>query len=134
PLWRTSARCVAGICAALAVIVLSMAFADTRAVEAAQILPNWASTLFEAITDFGKSSWFLVPIGALLAAITALASRGLTHLSRLVLASMAVRLEFLFLAIAVPSLFTTVVKRLIGRARPLVSGQPDPFLYMPFVW
>ena len=33
-----------------------------------------------------------------------------------------------------PGLFVTIVKRLIGRARPSVGGHDDPFAYMPFIW
>jgi len=51
-----------------------------------------------------------------------------------VLCAMAVRLGFLFLAVALPGLTCTVVKRLIGRARPLVEGAADPFLYRPLGW
>ena len=40
--------------------------------------------------------------------------------SRGVLAAWAVRLGFVFTAIALPGLFVTIVKRLIGRARPFV--------------
>ncbi len=45
-----------------------------------------------------------------------------------------VRVGFLFTAIAVPSLFVTIVKRMIGRARPNVGGSLDPFLFSPFRW
>src|SRR4029453_4250286 len=41
---------------------------------------------------------------------------------------------FRFTAIAVPSLFATIVKRLIGRARPYVGGSLDPLLFSPFAW
>jgi membrane-associated phospholipid phosphatase len=134
PAWRASGFIVTGGIAALVCIVLAMVLVDTAAIKAAKGLPHWITLTFGELTDFGKSSWFLVPIGLLLALIAVLASRALAHPSRLVLASVAVRLEFLFVAIAAPSLFTTIVKRLIGRARPLVSGQTDSFLYMPFVW
>ena len=50
------------------------------------------------------------------------------------LAVLAVRFGFLFVAIGLPSLFATVIKRLIGRARPYVGGHDDPFAYMPFIW
>jgi len=40
----------------------------------------------------------------------------------------------LFLAIGLPGLFVTIVKRLIGRARPYVGGHEDPFAYNPFIW
>ena len=39
----------------------------------------------------------------------------------------------MFTAIALPGLFVTIVKRLIGRARPLVDGN-DAFAYLPFGW
>jgi membrane-associated phospholipid phosphatase len=48
-----------------------------------------------------------------------------------VLVSVAVRLGFVFLAVALPSLFTTLVKRLIGRARPL-RGDGSDFTFVPF--
>ena len=57
-----------------------------------------------------------------------------TPFSQRVLATIMVRVGFLFTAIAVPSLFVTIIKRLIGRARPMVGGSLDPFLYSPFVW
>jgi undecaprenyl-diphosphatase len=51
-----------------------------------------------------------------------------------VLAALVARLGFLFIAIGLPSLFDTIVKRMIGRARPYVGGHDDPFAYRPFVW
>jgi membrane-associated phospholipid phosphatase len=51
-----------------------------------------------------------------------------------VLAALAVRFGFLFVAIGLPSLFATIIKRLIGRARPYVGTHDDPFAYMPFIW
>jgi undecaprenyl-diphosphatase len=39
-----------------------------------------------------------------------------------------------FLAIGLPGLFVSIVKRLIGRARPFVGGYEDPFHYVPFGW
>ena len=55
-------------------------------------------------------------------------------MSRLVLTAVAVRIGFVFLAIGVPGLLVAIVKRLIGRARPLVGADADPFLYLPFGW
>ena len=46
----------------------------------------------------------------------------LPRMSQLVLAAITVRVGFLFVAIGVPGLFVTIVKRMIGRARPLVGG------------
>ena len=43
------------------------------------------------------------------------------------------RFGFVFTAIAVPGLFVTAVKRVIGRARPLVAGN-DAMVFVPFRW
>ena len=53
---------------------------------------------------------------------------------QLVLDAMMVRVGFLFVAVAAPSLFDTIIKRVIGRARPLVGGSLDPYLFSPFKW
>ena len=45
--------------------------------------------------------------------------------------SVVVRLEFVFFAIGIPALTVSIVKRLIGRARPSDWG---PFHYVPFSW
>src|SRR5262249_13574508 len=50
------------------------------------------------------------------------------------LAMVGLRVGFLFLAIALPSLFVTLIKRVIGRARPSVGEQIDPFLFKQWVW
>ena len=50
----------------------------------------------------------------------------LTLFSQRVLAAVMVRVGFLFTAIAVPSLFVTIVKRIVGRARPECRRQPRP--------
>ena len=55
-------------------------------------------------------------------------------MTRGVLGALVARLGFLFTAIAVPSVFATISKRLIGRARPYVGAYDDPFMFMPFIW
>jgi undecaprenyl-diphosphatase len=134
PTWRTPLRLRIGA-VVLAVIVAAMMIAvDAPAVAVAQRMPEWLIEAFDQVTDFGKSVWFLVPIALALAALALLASPALPRMSRRVLAAIAVRLGFLFLAIGLPGLCFAVVKRLIGRARPLVEGSADPFLYRPLGW
>ena len=82
------------------------------------------------ITDFGKSGWFLWPLGILFLVLAALPPMA-SPVQQRVLAAIMVRVGFLFTAIAVPGLFDTIVKRLIGRARPFVGGHLDPFLFQP---
>jgi undecaprenyl-diphosphatase len=134
PAWRGPPIVMCGGIAAIAVIVATMALADAWAIREVRRLPQWLVALLDELTDFGKSGWFLVPIALLLLSIAALASPALPRISRLVLAAVSVRLGFVFMAIAVPALVVAVAKRLIGRARPLVDGNLDPFVYLPFAW
>jgi membrane-associated phospholipid phosphatase len=101
---------------------------------ALRILPHWVLAFFAFITDYGKSGWFLWPIGLLLLLIAAVSYEVLSCFSQLVLAALVVRLGFIFLAIALPGLFTTIIKRIIGRARPYFTNAANPFLYAPFNW
>src|SRR5262249_52300710 len=83
------------------------------------------------ITDFGRSAWILVPLGTLILLVALLTSPTLDRLSRAVLAAVVVRLGYLFVAVGLPGLVATVVKRWIGRVRPSTAG---PFAYEPFSW
>jgi membrane-associated phospholipid phosphatase len=118
----------------LAATVVSMFLFDAAATEWALGLPQWFRDVFERITNFGLSGWFLFPFGFILLCLAGLISPALSRMSRGVLAALAARIGFLFLAIAVPGLFVAIVKRLIGRARPTVGGHDDPFAFMPFIW
>jgi undecaprenyl-diphosphatase len=86
---------------------------------------------FYEITDFGRSGWVLVPTGALIVVLTLVASPTLDHMTRGVLAAIATRVGFIFLAVGIPGLFVAIVKRFIGRVRPSPAG---PFAYEPFHW
>ena len=130
----TRARVLATGLATIVLVALAMVFADAWFAAASKQLPGWVHAAFAFMTDFGKSGWFLWPTGIVLAAIAAVTSPALAPRSRLVLATIAVRTGFLFAAIAVPSLFSTIIKRVVGRARPFVGAEADPFLYWPMVW
>ena len=134
PAWRAPGRLALGGAGALLLIAGTMVLVDRAAIIAVGDVPSWVVDLFNFLTDFGTADWFLVPIGIGLLSIATLASPAGAHMSRLVLAAFAVRLGFVFAAIALPGLFTAVAKRLIGRARPFVGGDADPFRFLPFVW
>jgi membrane-associated phospholipid phosphatase len=90
--------------ALVAAAAVSMPLFDASAVEWARGEPHWFRAAFEEITRLGLSGWFLFPCG------------------------------YVLLAIGLPGLFVSIVKRLIGRARPFVGGHEDPFYYAPFTW
>jgi undecaprenyl-diphosphatase len=104
---------------------------DARAVTFASHLPLWVVETFNDITDYGRSGWTLIPIGCLIVLAAILSTPAAGRMTNLVLTSLIVRLEFLFLAIAVPGLVVTIVKGFIGRMRPSDLG---PFIYSPWSW
>lgn len=134
PTWRAWRSVAAGTTAALIGLAFTMIFIDASVIDWAKGLPAEIPQIFGEVTDFGKSSWFLVPIGLLLVLIAVFTPATLPQPALSAVVSLAVRLEFLFVAIAVPSLFTAIVKRMIGRARPMVGGDTDPFRYLQLVW
>ena len=131
--WPLAPRQLA-IAAGLAVVIFLLVtfLIDADAINGVRHLPRWIVWCFAQITDFGKSGWFLWPLGILFLALAALPS--LARVPQLVLAAIMVRVGFLFAAIGVPSLFDTIIKRMIGRARPLVTGIADPYVFSPFKW
>jgi membrane-associated phospholipid phosphatase len=114
-------------------LVLIMVFVDAAAVRAARQAPRWLVAPFQFVTDFGLAGWFLIPLGGALLVITLINAPAVTRMSQGVLATLAVRLGFLFLAIGVTGLVVTVIKRIVGRARPVIAGD-DVFLYKFFLW
>ena len=120
--------------ALIAAAIAAMFLLDTAALDWARREPHWFRAAFEKITDLGLSGWFLFPCGFILLFLAAVTSTKLTRLAQGVLAALAARFGFLFLAVALPGLFVSIVKRLIGRARPYVGGHEDPFNYVPFGW
>ena len=128
----TGRQVAIGAGAALALLLVVMVLFDAAIIRAVGHLPSSVTWFFDQITDFGKSGWFLWPLGILFLMLAALPT--LPRLPQLVLDTIMVRVGFLFLAIGAPSLFDTVIKRMIGRARPLVGGSLDPFLFSPFKW
>ena len=127
-------RAVAAVLLTCTAIIASMFLLDRTASDWARHLPGWFIEAFEQITDFGLSGWFLYPLGVILLGLAAVASPASPRLAQGVFAALGARFGFLFVAIAAPGLFTTIVKRLIGRARPYVGGYDNPFLYKPFIW
>ena len=121
-----------GAAAALAIFLLTLVLFDAAAITAVKQLPSSVVWFFEEITDFGKSGWFLWPLGILFLVLAALA--GAAPRTPQVLAAVMVRVGFLFAAIALPGIFVNVVKHVVGRARPMVGGSLDPFLFSPFSW
>src|SRR5690606_28625157 len=81
-------------------------------------------------TDYGLSDWVLIPtlVLVLLALPAALLLR---HLSRLVAIEIAMLSGFIFLGVGIPGLIVTILKRIIGRSRPVEIDNVGAFAFHP---
>lgn len=124
-------RFALGTLLALAAIAATMLLVDGPASAATRRLPYPLIDAFNEFTDFGRSGWFLIPLAVLIGLSAMVSSPALGRIGQLVLASLVVRLGYVFLAIALPGLVVTVAKRLIGRVRPSELGH---FAFFPWSW
>jgi len=85
------------------------------------------------VTAFGKSSYVLMLLGALLIVIALIAPR-LRSTSRTVLMSFGTRVLYVFFAVLVPVIAGELLKGLFGRGRPFVGGEANAFNFVYFSW
>ncbi|MGL3109655.1 phosphatase PAP2 family protein [Bradyrhizobium sp. BR 1432] len=112
------------------VIVLMVAFDLTEI----QLMPARGTPSLwpiRILTDFGKDEYVLLVLGAALVAVAFVAA-GLHGTRRALLLGLGTRLQFMFLSVAVSALVAEILKYLIGRGRPFVGGQANPFNFIPF--
>lgn len=131
--WRAP-KTMIGIAVAALLVLLLIAFVDQPAIVAARTIPPWLRNIVEFVTVRGESQVFLVPLGMMLILIAATASPALNAGTRSLLAATSIRLGYLFLAIAVPGLFSTVAKHVIARRRPTMTGVIDPLAFGHMDW
>jgi undecaprenyl-diphosphatase len=83
------------------------------------------------LTDFGKDIYVLLTLAAVFV-VVALAYPLARSGSRPWLARLAIRVEYLFLAVALPVLAAELIKWVAGRGRPFVGGKANAFNFVPF--
>ncbi|RZA19317.1 MAG: phosphatase PAP2 family protein, partial [Proteobacteria bacterium] len=96
-------------------------------------LPPQVRSFFRWMTRWGESDWILIPslAGVVLAWLLSLVTRDrLRQWSRQLL----VITSFIFLGVGVPSIAATLLKRIIGRARPQEWKAEAPLSFNPLNW
>jgi len=83
------------------------------------------------LTDFGKASYVLWTLAAMLIVI-ALFSPGLRGHARSRLLAWGTQLAFVFFSVLTPVLAGEVVKWMVGRGRPFVGGEASVFTFSHF--
>jgi len=83
------------------------------------------------LTDFGKDEYVLWTLAAMFV-VSALAYPLVRSSSRPALARFAIRVEFCWIALALPVFVAEAIKWTVGRGRPFVGGKADAFNFVPF--
>jgi undecaprenyl-diphosphatase len=90
---------------------------------------------FRAITDYGKSIWYLWPSGlGILVCAAALRFGTRSEAQRQKLARLGQALLYFFLSVAVSGLFTDAIKPLLGRARPVEWDRKQAYGFHPITF
>lgn len=114
-------------------LIAVLHFLDHALIVWGDALPDNVHSLFRWITRWGESDWILIPslTGAGLAWLLSLATRDRLRdwAKQLLIVS-----SFIFLGVGVPSLVATLLKRIIGRARPQEWTAEAPLSFTPWNW
>jgi undecaprenyl-diphosphatase len=135
--WPATARAgvlLLGAAAAVALVAATMLTLDGWVIAQQRLLPPGLIAWFAFITDAGRSGWVLGPLAAAIIAAALISSPALGRVGQLVLAAAVARAGYVFMAVLLPGLVVTIVKRIIGRGRPYLFEQGGPFMFQPFGW
>lgn len=114
-----------------ALIIVLMYALDAR--EIGLMPPRRSPSLWPVhiLTDFGKDAYVLWALAGSLIVVSIVAPL-LRGSSRARWLGFGIRVQFLFFAVLAPVLAGAVIKWIVGRGRPFVGGEANPFNFEPF--
>jgi len=120
-------------------IAVSLALAgflliDPLMVEAANALLPGVRKIFKTLTDVGMSNWMLIPTGAAVALALVLRKRDLGFRKAPAYGLIASTIGFVFVSIGGAGLIASLVKNILGRARPELFKTMGPFEFKLFAF
>ncbi len=124
PVWARPAD-LAGF--GLIAAFVALLFLDPLAHDWAMSYDRSVRGFFYWVTRYGKADWFLWPIGLALLAILIASGFQWPLRVRAVLHHWGMRLGFVMASVAIPGLLVTLLKVVVGRARPGVPGSTGIF-------
>jgi membrane-associated phospholipid phosphatase len=123
------------IAAAAAVALLAlMSLIDVMASRAGQALPAPVVAFFEIVTLAGDSAYTLYPSLAGIVAFAVLAGLASSDARKAAFRRLAGLSGFIFVGVGLPSLVTTIIKRLVGRSRPEHLDAVGAFDFRSLSW
>lgn len=113
---------------AIGLLMIAVDVATIKLMPARGTASLWPLRIF---TDFGKSTYLLWALAGVLLLVLLLMPR-LSGLARQVWIAFGVRIQYVFLSVAVAVLCSEVLKYIIGRSRPFVGGEANAFNFRHF--
>lgn len=113
-----------GLVAGLAVLTQIDAWASQGAIR----WGDWLRGPFLWITDYGLSDWVLYPSLVVLI-VARLVALVLKHRAKLMAYEVYLYAGFIFIGVGLPGLLANLLKRLIGRGRPVVFDTEGPYSF-----
>ena len=119
---------------AIALLIFSgLVFLDAPIVLAARKLPEWVKVIFTYITDIGEAQWILYPTLLIAFFGGAFLRFGSSNPANEKVKHWSAMAAFVFLSTGGPGLFANILKRLIGRARPVHLEEFGLFYFKPVI-
>jgi len=121
-------RLALGLLALAAVLTLFDAYMTVHVREMRGLLHG----VMHAITDIGKSEWYLVPTAIVLLVLATLDWRSRPPRVRAQLAFLFSQAGYAFAAVAISGILVNIIKLFIGRGRPVLFEEGGIFQFQPF--
>ena len=119
---------------ALAAVVLAFLYFDPIAIGWQRRLPEWFKLPFEYLDYFGWSGTILWPVAIAILLLFAIERLDLPRRALAVILVFQLRLFLVFFAIGAPGLAVSIIKRVIGRLRPLAFDSQGHLAFDPAAW
>jgi membrane-associated phospholipid phosphatase len=129
---RRSARHILLLTTIIGAVIIALMYAlDAREIGLMPARGTASLWPIRILTDFGKSAYVLWSLAGMLL-VVAVTSPRLRGTSQSLLLGLGMRLQFLFFAVLVPVLAGELIKWIVGRGRPFLGGEANPFNFAPF--
>ncbi|MGI9383716.1 MAG: phosphatase PAP2 family protein [Methyloligellaceae bacterium] len=119
---------------ALSVVAASFLLIDPLILGVVRDFDPAVRQFFRRITDLGKSSWMLLPTGLAFIVLAALRTRDIGPKAAAAYGLMAQIVAFVFVSVAAAGITASLVKNIIGRARPKHFEAIGSFAFEPFAF
>lgn len=123
-----------GIVTAVVVLLVLATFVDESVSRFFISWPDDAIEFFAYVTDFGKSDWLLIPSCVIALVGLVLMRLPFSYCWKWAVRSLTGLSAFIFIGVGFPGLIAAILKRVLGRARPIYLEEWGTLHFVPFSW